>query len=119
MSTTDVIQPKVAVVTGGAMGIGAAVAHQLAMQGHQVWIADRDIDAATQTTATLNAQGYAAHAIEMDVGEAESVAIAFEFIRQTAQRCDILVNSSGVASVADFLNFPLAEFEHYRHCHAG
>ncbi len=111
MSTTDVIQPKVAVVTGGAMGIGAAVAHQLAIQGHQVWIADRDIDAATQTTATLNAQGYAAHAIEMDVGEAESVAIAFEFIRQTAQRCDILVNSAGVASVADFLNFPVAEFE--------
>ena len=111
MSTTDESQRKVAVVTGGAMGIGASAAHQLAMQGHHVWIADRDVKAGTETAANLQTQGYTAQAIEMDVGEAESVAVAFEFIHQAVGRCDILVNSAGVATVADFLHFPLAEFE--------
>ena len=111
MSTTGSVQPKVAVVTGGAMGIGAAVAHLLAMKGYQVWVADRNIEAAEETAAALTKQGYLARAIAMDVGDAESVAVAFEFIHQTAGRCDVLVNSAGVATVADFLEFPLAEFE--------
>jgi NAD(P)-dependent dehydrogenase (short-subunit alcohol dehydrogenase family) len=93
------------------MGIGAAVAHLLAMKGYQVWVADRNIEAAEETAAALTTQGYLARAIAMDVGDAESVAVAFEFIHQTAGRCDVLVNSAGVASVADFLEFPLAEFE--------
>jgi len=102
---------RVAVVTGGAMGIGAASAQRLAELGHQVFIADRDYPSAQDTADKLCLLGHRVNAVMMDVSSPESIADAFEHIAQKAGRCDILVNSAGVATVAPFVDFPLDEFQ--------
>ncbi len=103
-------QQRVAVVTGGAMGIGAAVVQRLANQGHRVFIADRDVDAARLTADHLISQGHAVKTVAMDVSDPASISQAFAEIENQAGRCDILVNSAGVATVSSFLEFPLDEF---------
>lgn len=101
---------RVAVVTGGAMGIGAAVSRFLAAAGNAVIIADRDRDAANKTAADLQSAGLSIEALEIDVGDAASVARAFADVDQRHGRCDILVNSAGVAKLFPFLEFPLENF---------
>ena len=103
--TSAVLPPQtIAVVTGGAMGIGAAVVHHMATAGHAVIIADRDTQAAQQTAHVLVDKGCVVSVVGMDVGLPESIAAGFEDIQQRAGRCDILVNSAGVATVSPFLD---------------
>jgi NAD(P)-dependent dehydrogenase (short-subunit alcohol dehydrogenase family) len=102
---------RVAVITGGAMGIGGAAAQHLAASGHRVIIADRDRPAADQTVAALRAQGHQADAVTIEVSQPASIEAAFKEIETLAGRCDILVNSAGVATVAPFIDFKLEEFE--------
>jgi len=102
---------RVAVITGGAMGIGGASAHHLASSGHHVIIADRDRTATDQTVAALRAQGHQADAVTMDVSLPASIESGFKEIETLAGRCDILVNSAGVATVASFIDFNLEEFQ--------
>jgi 3-oxoacyl-[acyl-carrier protein] reductase len=102
---------RVAVVTGGAMGIGADVVERLARIGHHVVIADRDEAASAAMVTQLQSQQLSVTAITMDVGHAGTIATAFDAIAKAHGRCDILVNCAGVAKVASFIDFPLAEFE--------
>lgn len=102
--------PRVAFVTGGAMGIGAEVCQRLAAAGMTVVVADRDAAAAERTAATLRGQGWQAEAQAVDVGDAQSVAQAFAQVDQRHGRCDVLVNSAGIAKVFPFLEFPLDNF---------
>ena len=111
MTNTASDRSRVAVVTGGAMGIGAAVVQHLAGLGHTVIIADRDTQTAEQTASRLLAQGMKVSAVHMDVGLPDSIASAFETIAHTHGACDILVNSAGVATVAAFMDFKLEEFQ--------
>ena len=101
---------RVALVTGGAMGIGAEVCQRLAAAGMQVIVADRDAEAARKTTAELCAQGFQAEAQGIDVADAPSVARAFAEVEQRHGRCDVLVNCAGIAKVFPFLEFPLDNF---------
>lgn len=103
-------QQRVAFVTGGAMGIGAEVCHRLAAAGMKVIVADRDVPAAQKTAAELCAQGFDAQALGIDVGDAKSVSQAFEQVDKRYGRCDVLVNSAGIAKVMPFLEFPLDNF---------
>jgi NAD(P)-dependent dehydrogenase (short-subunit alcohol dehydrogenase family) len=91
-------QPRVAFVTGGAMGIGADVCDRLAASGMTVVVADRDTEAAEKTAAEVRAQGF------------QAVARAFAELEQRHGRCDVLVNSAGIAKVFPFLEFPLDNF---------
>lgn len=99
-------QARVAVVTGGAMGIGAEVCRRLGAAGFIVVVADRDQPAAETTAAELRAAGAVAEAQGIDVGDAASVDRAFADIEQRHGRCDVLVNSAGIAKVYPFLEFP-------------
>jgi 3-oxoacyl-[acyl-carrier protein] reductase len=105
MQTTQ-IQRRVAVVTGGAMGIGAEVCSRLGAAGFVVIVADRDEPAAENTAIELRAGGATAEAQAIDVGDAASVDRAFAAIEQRHGRCDVLVNSAGIAKVYPFLEFP-------------
>lgn len=111
MKTRNSNTQRVAVITGGAMGIGGASAHHLASSGHHVIIADRDRTAADQIVAALRAQGHQADAVTMDVSLPASIESGFKEIETLAGRCDILVNSAGVATVASFIDFKLEEFQ--------
>jgi 3-oxoacyl-[acyl-carrier protein] reductase len=101
---------RVAFITGGAMGIGAEVCQRLAAAGMTVVVADRDVAAAEKTAGDLRAQGLQAEAQSVDVGDAQSVARAFAEVDQRHGRCDVLVNSAGIAKVFPFLEFPLDNF---------
>jgi 3-oxoacyl-[acyl-carrier protein] reductase len=103
---TNQTQARVAVVTGGAMGIGEEVCRRLGTAGFVVVVADRDEPAAEKTAAELRANGAAAEAQVIDVGDAASVDRAFAAIEQRHGRCDVLVNSAGIAKVYPFLEFP-------------
>jgi 3-oxoacyl-[acyl-carrier protein] reductase len=101
---------RIAVVTGGAMGIGAEVCRRLAASGMTVVVADRDEAAAGTTAASLRADGASAEALAVDVSDPASVASAFAEIEQRYGRCDVLVNSAGIAKVYPFLEFPPDNF---------
>lgn len=98
---------RVALVTGGAMGIGASISQQLAARGHTVLVADINLDAANSTAHALAAAGHRAAAVQMDLGSADSIATAFANIEKDYGRCDVLVNNAGVARTYSFLDYPL------------
>lgn len=106
----DLPDTRVAVVTGGAMGIGAQVCARLVAAGMTVRVADRDRQAAEATAAKLREAGGIAQPLMIDVADPASVARAFGEVEATHGRCDVLVNSAGIAKVFPFLDFPLDDF---------
>jgi NAD(P)-dependent dehydrogenase (short-subunit alcohol dehydrogenase family) len=89
---------RVAVVTGGASGIGLGVARQLAADGHHVAILDLNRDAAEAAAAEVQAAGTKAMAVEVDVANWQSVATAFARVRAELGPIEILVTSAGTES---------------------
>ncbi len=61
------VSGKIAFVTGGASGIGAALTTKLVAGGAEVWIADRQVDEAAEMVQRLTNGGGKAHAVELDV----------------------------------------------------
>ncbi|WP_339544799.1 SDR family NAD(P)-dependent oxidoreductase [Pseudomonas sp. RA_35y_Pfl2_P32] len=102
---------RVALVTGAAMGIGAAIAERLGHDGHTVVVADINLAAAEEMVAGLDAQGIAAMALVIDVGDAQSIAAAFALLQQRFGRCDVLVNNAGVAKTQAFLECDLSDWQ--------
>jgi 3-oxoacyl-[acyl-carrier protein] reductase len=94
---------RVALVTGAARGIGAAIAERLAHDGACVVVADIDLEAATEQARRI---GNATFAMQLDVTDPAGPRSAVEAILQREGRLDILVNNAGVAGLAA----PLAEY---------
>jgi 2-keto-3-deoxy-L-fuconate dehydrogenase len=94
---------KVALVTGGASGIGAATSRELVRAGAEVLIADLNLAAAQALAAELGR----AKAIEMDVTRAASV----EAARRAIPKLDILVNNAGIGLVGDVASTSEEDFE--------
>ena len=108
---TQQTENKVAVVTGGAGGIGAATALVLGQRGHKVVVADLDADAAGICAARLRAQGLSAMAVQADVTDERSTRAMAEAVVGTWGRIDVLVNNAGIESMAPFLSISLADYE--------
>ncbi len=90
------LQDQVAIVTGGAQGIGAAIAERLAAEGASVAVVDLNLDKACETAERLRQLGVAAEAYQVDVGAAEAVkAVVAEIVKRFG-RVDILVNNAGI-----------------------
>lgn len=98
---------KVAVITGAAMGIGAAIAEQLARDGMMVLVSDINEEEAKKTAGRFRGDGLSAEAMHLDVSHPASVASAFDEIARTYGRCDVMVNNAGIAKTFPFIDFPL------------
>lgn len=88
---------RVAVLTGGAQGIGFAAAQIIGNGGAAIAILDWDQDAADRAVESLEARGITAVAAHSDVADQASVAAAFARVRSELGRVDVLVNNAGVA----------------------
>jgi NAD(P)-dependent dehydrogenase (short-subunit alcohol dehydrogenase family) len=89
---------RVAIVTGGASGIGRALAAALVARGDTVLVADVAADAAKQTAEELTRRGPGtAHAAELDVRDAAAVEALVESAYAEHGRLDLMVNNAGIA----------------------
>src|SRR5690349_13556376 len=104
-------QQRIALVTGAAKGIGAAIAERLAHDGMQVLIGDIDEAQARVKADELTQAGLSAAPLLLDVGDAASVAAAFEAIDRRWHRCDVVVNNAGIAKTFPFVEFPLESWQ--------
>ena len=102
---------RVAAITGGAAGIGEAIAHALAAEGCSTYILDRDAGAARRTAAALAKNGAQAHSAAVDVGDAAAVTEAITQIVTSHKRLDILVNAAGVLSTGLVADLPATEWQ--------
>jgi 3-oxoacyl-[acyl-carrier protein] reductase len=93
--TTFDFSGQVAVVTGGARGIGKGSAEAFAQAGAQVWLVDIDEKEGEAVAKTLRSRGGQASFVACDVTNAAQVRAAFQRIVAEARRLDILVNSAG------------------------
>jgi NAD(P)-dependent dehydrogenase (short-subunit alcohol dehydrogenase family) len=97
-----VLAGKHALVTGGARGIGAAIARQLLEHGARVSVVGRNAAALAATVAELQASGDV-DGFTVDVGQGDSVTRAFDQARARFGSIAILVNNAGQAASAPFL----------------
>lgn len=91
---------RVAVVTGGASGIGAACSHAFAAAGARVAVVDRNADGAADVAAAI---GGAAIGVGCDVGLEESVNTAFDEIERRLGPIEVCFNNAGIATGGDVL----------------
>ena len=99
------LQGKVAVVTGGASGIGAAIARRYADEGARVVVADRQ-----GAEAAATALGGEAFGVDLDVTDQASIEAMVATVADRAGRIDILVNNAGVFDMAPLLEISRESF---------
>jgi NAD(P)-dependent dehydrogenase (short-subunit alcohol dehydrogenase family) len=101
------VENKVAIVTGGASGIGAGVARALAAEGADVGIVDLDAAGAKASAADIAASsGRRVIAVPADITEAGAAEQIVESVTGELRRLDILVNCAGIFVLHPFLEFP-------------
>jgi len=103
---------KVALVTGGSRGIGAAIAKRLAADGADVAITyTKGADAAASIVKEIERSGRKAIAIQADAADADAVTAAVEKTVATFGRLDVLVNNAGTAIPKKFEETTLEEMD--------
>jgi 3-oxoacyl-[acyl-carrier protein] reductase len=90
------LEGKVAIVTGGSRGIGAAIAALLAEDGAAVVVSGRDADRLERTVKELEAQGHAVLPVVADAATREDAERLVEAAKARFGRVDILVNNAGI-----------------------
>lgn len=102
---------KVAIVVGGASGLGEAMAHGLAQAGARVVVADRDEEAAHAVAASVEGRGYALEPLPVDVTRKGEVQALVAEVAERFGSVDVLVNSAGTAGRYPAEDFPEEEWD--------
>jgi 3-oxoacyl-[acyl-carrier protein] reductase len=110
MPREDVLEGKVALVTGASRGIGYAIAHRLGRMGARVSICGRDQTRLDQSAAALRSEGIQTLVVPTDVTSADQIST---LVRQTEKEfgpIDILVNNAGTGVFGLFHEFGEADW---------
>ena len=102
---------KVAIVTGGAMGIGYGISHSLSEAGTKVVVADLDLAAAEKTAQEIKSRGFEAKAVKIDVSAENEVRSMVELTVSVFGAVDILVNDAGIYPSIPVSKMSSADFE--------
>src|SRR5918998_367007 len=92
--------PRVVAITGGARGIGRAIATELARAGARVGIGDMDLGAAEEAAAAIPGE---VHAFELDVTDRASMDRFVDAVEERLGPLDVMVNNAGILLVGPFL----------------
>jgi len=87
---------KIALITGGAQGIGRFISEELAGQGAHVVLGDINHEGAEKTAAEIRSSGGKASAVGIDVSSATDVQVVFDLILKEYKPVDIVVNNAGI-----------------------
>jgi 2-hydroxycyclohexanecarboxyl-CoA dehydrogenase len=96
------LEGKVAVVTGGASGIGLAISQRLARDGAKVAIFDLNVRGAEQAAAEIEASGATALGCGVDVASRQQLEAGVATVRSTWGPISILVNNAGIEGIVPF-----------------
>ena len=94
---------KVAIVSGGAVGLGRAISLGFGQEGAAVYICDIDLEKANKTADEISSQGGRASAIKVDVSHRQEIDGAVDEVMKREQKIDILVNNVGWTDTIPFL----------------
>jgi len=104
---------QTALITGGADGIGKAIAQRLGQEGARLLLVDYNKAALDKTIEELNRQNLVVHGVLADISDEDSVRLAVRTATDLYGKLDIVVNSAGVvgATSTKITDFRLEEFE--------
>ena len=106
------LQGQIAVVTGGAQGLGLAIVEQLAGDGATVAMADVQLEKAKLSTARLRKKGLNVKPAHLDISDSVGVRAYFDQVVNEFGRLDILVNNAGVGqAIAPITDLSDAEWD--------
>ena len=90
------LQNKVALVTGGAQGIGKTISEELVRNGAHVVLGDVNLEGAQATAEAINNNGGSASAVKIDVSNPAEVKQVFDSILKDKKPIDIMINNAGI-----------------------
>ena len=105
------LKDKVALITGGARGIGQAIAMAFAKEGADIVVADVNLEVAQKTASEIESLGRKALALEMDVTNYEKVEEGINKILDKMGKVDILVNNAGITKDNLLLRMSQADWD--------
>ena len=105
------LDDKVAIITGGAMGIGLGIAKRLAEAGAHVIIGDLNNEACDQAVSEINEMGLKASSYILDVSNEEQVKSMVEHTKNEYGKIDILVNNAGIYPQIPLANMSFDDFK--------
>ena len=108
-----VVKNRIALVTGGAQGIGEEIVRNLAAAGSLVFIADLNLEGAKKLADDINSaeNRTAAIALAVNVSDEASVAAMFDAVAETAGGLDLCVSNAGVLKAGSVLEQELGDFK--------
>ena len=89
------LQNKVALITGGAQGIGKTISEELVQNGAHVVLGDVNLEGAQATAEAINNNGGSASAVKIDVSNPAEVKQVFDSILKDKKPIDIMINNAG------------------------
>jgi 3-oxoacyl-[acyl-carrier protein] reductase len=104
-------EKRIAIVTGGSRGIGAAIVQKLAQDGCHVVTVARNLEKLNEIVTGITSAGGSAQAVACDVADAKALAGAIEKIADAHGRIDVLVNNAGITKDGLFLRMDDADFD--------
>ena len=100
---------RIALISGAASGLGAAIAQRLAAEGARIAVADIDASGAGRLAATL---GHGAFALALDVTREQDWERAMQAVAQRCGRLDVLVNNAGITTMGSIEELSLEGLRH-------